>query len=91
VSPGRTASGTALLNGSMAFTMEPFASHTRPSAWNPGCPFTKPRSRTTSIAVPSVVQSAGTVPVRWNHVVPQGRLHSSPTVKGRNSCVTASA
>ena len=91
LSPGPISSGTAVLRGSMAFRMCPSGVQTSPSAWKPGWPLMKPRSTSTSTRASVVSQSAGTVPVMWNHVVPHGRLHSEPTENGAYSWATASA
>src|SRR5690242_6779174 len=65
----------------------PSGEYTVPSAWKPGPAPVNPRSTTSS----GCAQPAGTAPVTWNHTVPHGRPHASPTAKGRYSRPTASA
>ena len=64
----------------------PDAVHTRPSAWKPGSLALKPRSTTTSTAVPSSSsQPSGTAPLARNHVVPHGGPYAEPTSNGVNA------
>ena len=65
----------------------PSGAYTVPSAWKPGPAPVKPRSTTSS----GCRHCAGTEPVTWNHAVPHGRPHASPTANGRYSCLRASA
>ncbi len=80
---------TQSLYGLRALTSLPSARWTSPSHWKPGIIRSKPRSRTASTVRPA--QSAGTVPVTLNQVVPQAGPHVSPIAQGPYGAARPSA